>query len=210
MNLAKKFSAQTKHFNLSLGRPFMVFKWPLSSECAQRPPKQNKNPQQNHLTMMHRDLSFYPNRPYHARFPEATLPGRETLTYLDTDSNRTPLNSKAVIKTKAPATNNLKSNRPQTTKTEANNTNIKTNPCCKNISTWNAAQDKYHKAIRDFQTCHSSISTKEPAWQTTKLELCQLKPNEQKLNLKTKMQLMKDAKSKLLYLLPTRRKDIKQ
>jgi hypothetical protein len=29
-------------------------------------------------------------------------------------------------------------------------------------------------------------------------------------DLKTKMQLMKDAKSKLLYLLPTRRKDIKQ
>ena len=151
MNLAKKFSEQTKHFNLSLGRPFVVFKWPLSSECAQRPPKQNTNPQQNHLTIMHRDLSFYPNLPYHARFPEATLPGRETLTYLDTDSNRTPLNSKAVIKTKAPATNNLKSNRPQTTKTEANSTNIKTNPCCKNISTWNAAQDKYHKAIRDFQ-----------------------------------------------------------
>jgi hypothetical protein len=101
--------------------------------------------------MMHQDLSFYPNRPYHARFPEATLPGRETLTHLDTDSNRTPLNSKAVIKTKAPATNNLKSNRPQTTKTEANNTNIKTNPCCNNISTWNAAQDTYHKAIRNFQ-----------------------------------------------------------
>jgi len=79
MNIAKSFSKQTKHFNLTLGRLLVVFKWPLSSECAQRPPKQNKNSQQNHLTMMHQDLSFYPNHPYHARFPKATLLRRESL-----------------------------------------------------------------------------------------------------------------------------------
>jgi hypothetical protein len=36
--------------------------------------------------------------------------------------------TKAVIKTKAPAINNLKSKKPHTVKTEDNNTNIKTNP----------------------------------------------------------------------------------
>ena len=146
MNLEKSFSKQTKHFNLILGRSLVMFKWPLSLECAQRLSKQNKNSRQNHLKMMHRDLSFYPNHPYNACFPEATLLIRESLTYIDTincmlwskstqhtGSNKIPLNSKAVIKTKAPTTNNLKSNRPQTSKTEANNTNIKTNPCCNNI-----------------------------------------------------------------------------
>jgi hypothetical protein len=29
--------------------------------------------------MMHQDLSFYPNHPYHARFPKATLLRRESL-----------------------------------------------------------------------------------------------------------------------------------
>jgi len=61
-----------------------MFKWPLSLECAQRLSKQNKNSRQNHLKMMHRDLSFYPNHPYNACFPEATLLIRESLTYIDT------------------------------------------------------------------------------------------------------------------------------
>jgi len=82
MNLGKSFSEQTKHFNLTLGRSLVMFKWPLSSECTQRLSKQNKNSQQNHLKMMHRDLSFYPNHPYHACFPEATLLIRESLTLL--------------------------------------------------------------------------------------------------------------------------------
>jgi hypothetical protein len=119
---------------------------------------------------MHQDLSFYPNHPYHARFSEATLLIRESLTYLDitncmmwskstehTGSNRIPLNSKTVIKNKA--TTNLKSNRSQTAKTEANNMNIKTNLCCNNIevSTLNTSQHgmppntNIIKAIRNFQ-----------------------------------------------------------
>jgi hypothetical protein len=36
--------------------------------------------------------------------------------------------TKAVIKTKAPAINNLKNKKPHTVKTKDNNTNIKTNP----------------------------------------------------------------------------------
>jgi hypothetical protein len=42
--------------------------------------------------MMHQDLSFYPNHPYHARFPKATLLRRESLTYLDTTNYMLGLN----------------------------------------------------------------------------------------------------------------------